>query len=111
VCNKSFSNASDQKMHLRIHTGEQPYTCDVCSKCFSVKKVLRIHQCIHTGERPYCCSVCKKEFISNPVFTNINAHILEKVHIIVMYVKKYFRQRYNVKTHQQCIHSEKLLCS
>jgi KRAB domain-containing zinc finger protein len=49
VCNKTFSDKSNQKVHQRLHTGERPYRCDVCIKTFKKMQNLKAHQRVHTG--------------------------------------------------------------
>ena len=57
-----FVNLSGLKEHMRIHTNERPYECDVCEKRFRRSSNLKMHMRIHTHEKPYECDECEKRF-------------------------------------------------
>ncbi|KAF4521804.1 hypothetical protein B566_EDAN011389 [Ephemera danica] len=66
-CGKLFDKPCRLRAHMRVHTGDRPYSCNFegCTWSFSSASKLRRHQQKHTDERKFKCNVagCPKAFL------------------------------------------------
>lgn len=68
VCDKSFYDNSSLNKHVKaVHMDYKPHTCPECERCFSERKTLTEHLRVHSGERPFACEVGRLNTVMNMI--------------------------------------------
>lgn len=100
VCGKQFRWAAGLARHLKeVHAGIKEHGCDICGRMFAAKATRDGHRRIHTGERPYVCDSCGKAFK-----TQATLYIHIKIHsdlfpFICTHCGKKFRRHQDLVNH------------
>jgi KRAB domain-containing zinc finger protein len=99
ICGKQYRSNTDLSRHLKcVHEGIKKYQCDLCGQSFATKATKSDHRRTHTGEKPYMCDVCGKSFPTpNSIYIHRRIHTNHFPHECKTCEKKFRRK-------QQLIH-------
>lgn len=63
LCTKSYTELDRLSEHKKkIHQGIRTHFCKVCGRGFFLKSEYKLHLRTHTGENPFACDQCEKSF-------------------------------------------------
>ena len=104
VCGKGVPSQLQLDKHLRTHTGERPFVCDIpgCGKAFKERKNLKDHKnCVHRMGVTHGCTLCELAF---PTARKLNFHIRTHLGIkpfVCEYCGKAFGRKGGLVSHRR----------
>jgi hypothetical protein len=97
-CGKSVKT-QHMKEHIRKHTKEPKFTCDLCGKGFMKSSLLSAHYLRHSDNKPFVCDRCQKTFFNK---ASLRQHMLMEHNVTP------WNQNDSEKTVHKCPHCDKV---
>ncbi|XP_075159001.1 uncharacterized protein LOC142232169 [Haematobia irritans] len=106
VCNRTFNDLYNLRIHKMIHSGEKPFQCEVCGKRFRQYNKLKIHCITHTNDKPYICEICGKGFrFRNYLSVHKRLHFGENPYKC-KFCNEHFHSLHSRRLHTKMMHCE-----
>ncbi|CAG2057279.1 unnamed protein product [Timema podura] len=100
ICGKQFRIDALLKRHIRdVHEGIKNFPCDICGRRFANKRACTDHRRIHTGERPCVCHICGKAFKTKASLYVHNVFHKDVFPFSCSHCDKRYRRRQQLKVH------------
>ena len=108
MCIKKFVTSAQLKAHVKTHTGEKPYACDMCSKRFAQMGQLQYHTRTHLGDRKFACTLCERKYYDKSgLERHMLSHTGEKPFSCEICGKAYSRSA-TLNKHLRSVHRQNL---
>ncbi|XP_044739025.1 zinc finger protein OZF-like [Chrysoperla carnea] len=103
-CPICFKKINILKEHLRSHTKEKPFNCEICGLRFSIRSNYMRHSKIHRGDRRHKCTECDQIFFERyALLDHMKRHSNEVPYKCELCDKKYKRVS-SLKAHVSSAH-------
>jgi hypothetical protein len=108
-CKVDYKSPSKLKEHIRVHIGENSFSCRICSRSFSKKSILTRHMANHfgdIGDRRFDCPHCDASFkLKSSLTKHIRIHTGESCFHCER-CDSSFPNNGNLRVHKKIMHGE-----
>lgn len=113
---KGFIKIAHYKSHLKVHSDERPFQCQLCTKAFKRKNSLNKHESIHNldhKKEEIKCNECLKTFKQKyNLIAHTNRYHSENSGILRPFKCQFcisrFKLKHNLNKHMKSLHANKL---